>query len=209
MRIRSAAKLEANFTSLITVPTLEKALDRMELHTFELVFVAEELIDGVNKNFIEHARQKTGGKIASYVSIASGGKEQHEFASNLLEGFDAILSEPFSIDSFHSVLEIALSLLSKRTAELRKEIIEIALADAHTYIDTYALSVRHKSGQGVSNRAIAKLKDTLDSCYRSDTEQYFEAVIKKFTELASKKRESKGYSGASKRLREKLAEKEQ
>ena len=204
MRIRSAAKLEATFSAVTTVSMFEQALERLEFTEYQLIFIAADEYDEELATFLEQVKATSGGQVASYVGLVGSNLEQHQIAKLMLKGFDSVLSEPFSIDSFHEILEITVAIVAERAVERRKRLVEIALVDAITYIDSVAGRMKSNREQRASTRARAKLQSTLLQCAEVDQELYFKVLVEKLVAVSASKRKRKVYTGASTRLRKKL-----
>lgn len=204
MRVRSAAKVESSFKTIAQVSSTALALERMQLQEFHLVFIAAELPQQSLPAFIEAARKIRGGRVASFVTVVSVESRQTELVNNVLNGADGVLIEPFSIDSFLEIVRISTSLLKERSTEMQKRLIDLALVDAITYVDSTATRLKTDKRLKSSSRALKRLADTLSNCHSVDEELYFEILIERFISMSTRKRQSKVYSGASERLRARL-----
>ncbi len=207
MNLRAVGKAAELFNEVQSRVALDKALELMNIHSFQIVFIEEELFNS-SADFLEKAKASQGGRTSTYILLRKAKEfEAHSVVSNMLLGIDSLLNEPFSIDSLQEIIRISFELNNKRNAEYRKKLIEIALVDVLTYIHSMADNISRLRTRRASARSLDKLRATISACAEADPDLYFEVLIERFLSLDKQRAGSpppSAYSGASQRIRDKF-----
>ena len=102
-------------------PTVHVAnsLQEAELHLSEepidIVFIAIREDGDVVNRFIKRLKQELAGRDAAYVLLLKGRRNSVEIARTLLDGADALLLEPYSVESLHAIGRLAEKIKKERS----------------------------------------------------------------------------------------------
>lgn len=168
----SAAK--SIFGHIAVASELNKGLDSLKsLHSRVVIFVGDSFSGPRVGTFIEQAKSARAGLDSAYVlQAASTRTSPVEVYANVLQGLDAVLKEPFSVDELVDTTHAAAQIFYKRRAEREGKAIAALVSRTLDALDKIATSkaIGDSPGELIqelhqSKTVIAALSDDLKATY--------------------------------------------
>ena len=95
------------FPTVHVANSLQEAELRLSEEPIDIVFIAMREDGDVINRFIHRLKQEPAGRDAAYVLLLEGRRSSVEIARTLVDGADAILLEPYSVESLQTISQIA------------------------------------------------------------------------------------------------------
>ena len=104
------------FSRPFTLPIRSRRLSAsFSEEPIDIVFIAmREDGDAINR-FIKRLKQELAGRDAAYVLLLESRRDSVEIARTLVDGADAILLEPYSVESLHTISRLAEKIKKERS----------------------------------------------------------------------------------------------
>lgn len=173
-----------------------------------LIVVGPDLEYTEATTFIKAQVEDELGKKAACVIVRGQRSDSASDVSQLIQdGFDSILQEPFSITQITEVFQIAEQIRGKRANILFRMEMQLVLVDLITFMTAITTSKNKNISSRVSSEALDQIKERLTKLHDRNSILYYEIIVSTFIKIAealddiSQKQE---YSGASKRVRQKI-----
>jgi DNA-binding NtrC family response regulator len=182
--ITQAARSSNLFNRVVTASSLREALERVsDREPFRVMFLSERLDSEKTKDIIKQAKALPNTEDCAFVLIVRGATQSLEVvASQVIEGIDGMLCEPFSVDSMSEIANLA-QIVKAENDERRKragyELVTSGLADS---LDELATSHFLKSPSVNALNELKRYSYMLGNPSESDLELYFEIIITTFTD---------------------------
>ena len=103
------------FPTVHVANSLEEADLRLSEEPIDIVFIAIREDGDVVNRFIKRLKQELAGRDAAYVLLLEGRRNSVEIARTLLDGADALLLEPYSVESLHAISRLAEKIKKERS----------------------------------------------------------------------------------------------
>ncbi|MGZ6044018.1 MAG: hypothetical protein ACXWNW_05700 [Isosphaeraceae bacterium] len=114
-RLRLAMRASLLFPTVHVVNSLEEAERCLSEEPIDIVFIAmREDGEAINR-FIKRLKQELAGRDAAYVLLLEGRRNSVEIARTPVDGADAILLEPYSVESLHTISRLAEKMKKERS----------------------------------------------------------------------------------------------
>ena len=95
------------FPTVHVANSLQEAERHLSEEPIDIVFIAIREDGDVVNRFIKRLKQELAGRDAAYVLLLEGRRNSVEIARTLLDGADALLLEPYSVESLHAISRLA------------------------------------------------------------------------------------------------------
>ena len=95
------------FPTVHVANSLQDAEARLSEEPIDIVFIAMREDGEAIHRFIKRLKQELAGRGAAYVLLLEGRRNSVEIARTLVDGADAILLEPYSVESLHTISRLA------------------------------------------------------------------------------------------------------
>ena len=117
-RLKLAMRATSLFPTVHVANSLQEAEHRLSEEPIDIVFIAMRENEDVINRFIHRLKQEPAGRDAAYVLLLEGRRSSVEIARTLVDGADAILLEPYSVESLQTIRQIAEKMKKERVRVL-------------------------------------------------------------------------------------------
>ena len=114
-RLRFAMRASLLFPTVHVANSLEEAEHHLSEEPIDIVFIAMREDGDVVNRFIKRLKQELAGRDAAYVLLLEGRRNSVEIARTLVDGADALLLEPYSVESLHTISRLAEKMKKERS----------------------------------------------------------------------------------------------
>ena len=118
-RLRLAMRASLLFPTVHVANSLQEAELHLSEEPIDIVFIAIREDGDVVNRFIKRLKQELAGRDAAYVLLLEGRRNSVEIARTLLDGADALLLEPYSVESLHAISRLAEKMKKERSRALQ------------------------------------------------------------------------------------------
>jgi response regulator RpfG family c-di-GMP phosphodiesterase len=204
--LHQAIRAESSFMKLRCFRNIDGTIKYLRSsEPVDVVLISSTYSQYVINHFVSAAKESKGGKEAAYVLFTPMEIDSREtIASSMIDGMDGVLFSPFSVHSVQEVARIADQVRKKFELQRKKAALFLLLPNVTKALDDLALALY----QGISTvPAKKKLVSTLDkiSPLKKDlANEYYTGLFSLLEEAEPRSSDTGLYSGASKRLRQKL-----
>lgn len=201
-RIRQAFRMESPDCEVQLASGKAQAMDALKKQQTQIIFCVDSVIPELGMDFVAATKKIDGYECSAFISlIKCGQKDKQDILQQTISGFDAMLVEPFSLNTFREALETAKQLVRERSQEFEARVIKSALVDVITYIDATALNLKYKRDVQRKHTASERFRETMAACSARNEKLYYDLVVETFIHIKPPKALKTQYKGASKRLR--------
>ncbi len=210
MRLKSATTSVVQFGKVNLLNDLDDAKNQISGgKAFDVIFVSSIFEQGPISEFIKSAKELEAARDAAYVLVLqTKDQESSNVASNVMIGADGMLFEPYSVDSLVEITELAAQVKKDRSLQREQAAIGFLLDDVLQQIDmlAYLKSAGYDVGRGI--RRFKQMCSVFETLEKDSKQLYYNIAIEKFSNAPfPKKMYQKNYSGASKRVKERMEKK--
>ena len=103
------------FPTVHVANSLQEADLRLSEERIDIVFIAMREDRDVINRFIKRLKQELAGRDAAYVLLLEGRRNSVEIARTLVDGADALLLEPYSVESLQTISRLAEKMKKERS----------------------------------------------------------------------------------------------
>lgn len=214
-RLKEATKVVNLFHTVSVVASLEDA--QKQLHNMrrcDLFFVSEKLSGPELQDFARRVRDADspdtlGTRDSAFVVILeSNGRDSKALVDRVLNGADGILCAPFSVQALIETTELAERVKRERGQAREKAALKLFVRELIDHIDHLAHLKRAGYESGVSSKVFRDMCSVLGKLDARLIETYIDTALNLFPEakISSAALEPRSYSGASQRVRKRLAD---
>lgn len=157
--------------SVVVSSSLQDGLDRVRnANNCDVIYVSSRFDFDAATNFVASTKQFDSGRDSANLLIGSPEDYSEVFLAKLtLKGFDGVLVEPASVDTFRHSAELAMRVRGEKLALRKKKSIEMLAKGLADSLDDLALKTKLKQVAIVSGEKFRKLSRELaaldpDSC---------------------------------------------
>ena len=193
---RARLKLAMRATSLFPTVHLANSLQEAELRLsdepIDIVFIAMREDSDVINRFIHRLKQEPAGRDTAYVLLLEGRRSSIEIARTLVDGADAILLEPYSVESLQTISQIANKMKTERlqvrvhTALLRVRMqgaLRLLVREIAAQLGQVARLEKSGAAGLVSRGVLQEMCSVLGELDPETRSLYFEVLLDIFPEL--------------------------
>ncbi len=183
------ARLRLAMSASLLFPTVRVAnsLDEAELHLSEepidIVFIAVREYGGLVNIFIKRLKQEVGGRDATYVLMFKGRRNPVEIARTLLDGADALLLEPYSVESLHAIGRLAEKIRKERSRARMQVPLRLLVREIAAQLSQVARLEKLGMSSLVSRSVLQEMCSVLGELDQETLSLYFEIILEVFPEL--------------------------
>lgn len=211
MRLKQATTAVVQFEEVSQANSLKEVLVKLGAGgKWDVVFVSQRFGEEEIKTLVTEAKQTKGGQDSAYVLVLkSGNQDKATMGAQMLSGADGFLFEPYSVDQLVEITELS-ARVKKEREEIRQKIgFTLLITDFMTQLDTCAYLKSLDYGLSRSLEKLREMGHQLHTIPESKKQALHEVIVKLFSEAAPPKAmfQGKAYSGASERVKKKLADK--
>jgi response regulator RpfG family c-di-GMP phosphodiesterase len=203
MRLKEAVNLAEHFEKVFVSHSLREARTQYEVEpTLDGIFISNEFAKSDIPNFIEQTKANSACQDAAYILVLDEKDSQaSEIALSMLSGIDALLLSPFSVDRITEVVETVIRLSAERRAKRKEGMIRFLVKNIKSQLSrTAKAQASSKNGSHMQLRALQDLCKPIETFDKPTRDIYFELLVTIFS--AARPPKSKGYQGASNRVRQ-------
>lgn len=210
MRLKQATSAVPQFGEVAQANSLKEVLTKLASGRWDVVFVSQRFGEDEIKSLVVQAKETKGGQDSAYVLVLkSAGQEKSSMGAQMLSGADGFLFEPYSVDQLVEITHLSARVRKEREETRQKIGYTLLITDFMTQLDTCAYL---RSLDYELSRSLEKLREMAHQLHiipENKRDALFEVMIKLFSEAAPPKAmfQGKQYSGASERVKKKLADK--
>ena len=205
MRLKQATSSVAAFGTVQQVGDLKQASAAISSsEECDVVFLSSRCGKDDIKSFVATAKQSRQGQDAAYVLLLGANDQAgSSVATNVLIGVDGFLVEPYSVDSLVEITQLAARVKKERSSAREKIAIRLLVHEIMGQIDIVAQLKKGGASAGISSKSLRETCSVLQTLEGESLNTYFELALKMFEEApVPPVQQTKLYSGASKRMRE-------
>ena len=114
-RLRLAMRASLLFPTVHVANSLQEAELHLSEEPIDIVFIAMREDEEAINRFIKRLKQELAGRDAAYVLLLEGRRSSVEIARTLVDGADALLLEPYSVESLHTISRLAETMKKERS----------------------------------------------------------------------------------------------
>ena len=210
MRLKSATTSVIQFSKVQLLTNLNEGLSRLEGgHVCDVLFVSYSFEKDEVKQFIKDAKGTKSGEDAAYILVLETGEQDSSvIAENVLIGADGFLFEPYSVDQLVEITNLAARVKRERAEEREQAALTFLLKDMMHQIDLIAYLKANGYDVGRGFKRFKQMCSVLNTLEGTSKELYMNLAVELFSEAPFPKNiYQKSYSGASKRVKEKMEKK--
>ncbi len=208
IRLKQATVAIPSFEKGIQISNFKDALERLQDEDkVDLVFISHRFPHNEILEFLGQARCTKQGEDAAYILVVLQSEEDAgKVATNVINGLDGFLFEPFSVSSLHDITALATKVRKQRTMARNEAALRFLITDLMNHIDHIASLKALKQETGPTQRKFKDLCKGVDSLSNDLKQIYTEIAIDMFIEAPPPRRvfQRRVYKGASLRVRKKL-----
>ena len=183
------ARLRLAMRASLLFPTVHVAnsLQEAELHLLEepidIVFIAIREDGDVVNRFIKRLKQELAGRDAAYVLLLEGRRNSVEIARTLLDGADALLLEPYSVESLHAISRLAEKIKKERSRVRMQLPLRLLVREIAAQLGQVARLEKSGASGLVSRSVLQEMCSVLGELDQETLSLYFEVILEVFPEL--------------------------
>ena len=210
MRLKTATSSVIQFGKVQLLNSLEDAKSSLDVgRLWDCIFVSYRFEKDEVSAFIKEAKEQKAGEDAAYILILQTQEQSSTVvAESVMIGADGFLFEPFSVDQLVEITELAARVKLERSQEREAAALAFLLRDVMHQIDliAYLKSVGYDVGRGM--KRFKQLCTVFQALEGESLAIYYDLAVSTFSEAPFPKQiYQKSYSGASKRVRERMEKK--
>jgi DNA-binding NarL/FixJ family response regulator len=182
MRLKQATANCADFRQVKLANSLYNALqDLKERVSCNIIYISQAFEPGHSAEFVRQARETKTGQYCAYIMIVDGRRQTRTaISSNISQGMDGFLFQPFSVDALRETTQIAAKVRGKSSAQRNG-------ASKHLLLDSIVPSIERLNDLFLEGKKLDFVKADLkaltralsDSC-SENPESYYQALINLF-----------------------------
>ena len=183
IRIKQAAGAVHQFETVVLHAELNEALADIKesARSYDVIFLSERLEREEVLGFMKEARQCTNAQDAAFILLLSATEsESAKAAQSVLAGFDGCLMEPYSVESFLEITELASRVKKERSDSRQRAAIQFLLKDVMRQIDRMAYIRSTDMDGGATLRRLKEACEVLSGFDDGCMQTYFTSAVDLF-----------------------------
>ena len=182
-RLRLAMRTSLLFPTIHVANSLEEAEHHLSEEPIDIVFIAmREDGEAINR-FIKRLKQEPAGRDAAYVLLLEGSRSSVEIARTLLDGADALLLEPYSVESLHTISRLAEKMKKERSRVRMQVPLRLLVREIAAQLGQVARLEKSGASASVSRGVLQEMCSVLGELDPETRSLYFEVILDVFPEI--------------------------
>ena len=191
-RLKLAMRAASLFPTVHVANSLQEAERRLSEEPIDIVFIAMRENEDVINRFIHRLKQEPAGRDAAYVLLLEGRRRSVEIVRTLVDGADAILLEPYSVESLQTISQIAAKMKTERLQErvhatlllVRMQgALRLLVREIAAQLNRVARLEKSGASGSVSRGVLQEMCSVLGELDQETLSLYFEVLLEVFPEL--------------------------
>ncbi len=211
LKIKAVTSTLHSFGAFNQAISLEEALSKLQtMDSADTIFIAEKFAQEDVMRFIKSAKELKSSLDAAFILVVSPRENlSQEIARFLVGGVDGVLCEPYSVDQFNEIVNIATRVRKERSAAREAGAIRFLLSQISEQISILAQLKAHGVSSLRENRKLVEMCQVFKSIDEAKRLQYHAIAMDIFEKAVIPKPVKVGpaYAGTSSRVRKKMEEK--
>lgn len=201
-RLKTVMRATPYFPSVYYANSLEEAEQCLIEHRIDIVFLALRSGGRLVNEFINRLKTKAAGRDAAYVVLLEGRRSSLEVVKNIVDGADALLLEPYSVDSLFTITTLAESVKRDR-AQLRiRAAMHLLVQEIAAQVGQLAKLEKTGAHAAISRGMLHEMCAVLRELDPEMTRIYWDVVLDVFPALHGRSPiTASTYRGVSQRIR--------
>ena len=171
------------FPTVHVANSLEEAERHLSEEPIDIVFIAIREDGDVVNRFIKRLKQELAGRDAAYVLLLEGRRNSVEIARTLLDGADALLLEPYSVESLHAIGRLAEKIKKERSRARMQVPLRLLVREIAAQLGQVARLEKSGASGLVSRSVLQEMCSVLGELDQETLSLYFEVIMEVFPEL--------------------------
>ena len=182
-RLRLAMRASLLFPTVHVANSLQEAELHLSEEPIDIVFIAmREDGDAINR-FIKRLKQELAGRDAAYVLLLEGRRNSVEIARTLVDGADALLLEPYSVESLHTISRLAEKMKKERSRVRMQVPLRLLVREIAAQLGQVARLEKSGASASVSRGVLQEMCSVLGELDPETRSLYFEVILDVFPEI--------------------------
>jgi CheY-like chemotaxis protein len=207
-RLRLAMRASLLFPTVHVANSLLEAERELSEEPIDIVFIAMREGAAAISRFIQRLKQDPAGRDAAYVLLLEGRRSSGEVARTLVDGADALLLEPYSVDSLHTISRLAEKMKKERSRMRMQVPLRLLVREIAAQLSQVA-RLEKSGGSGLVSRSVLReMCSVLGELDQETLSLYFEVILDVFPQLPAThcSVHAPTYRGVSQRVRNNYSE---
>ena len=171
------------FPTVHVANSLQEAERHLSEEPIDIVFIAIREDGDVVNRFIKRLKQELAGRDAAYVLLLEGRRNSVEIARTLLDGADALLLEPYSVESLHAISRLAEKMKKERSRMRMQVPLRLLVREIAAQLGQVARLEKSGASGLVSRSVLQEMCSVLGELDQETLSLYFEVILEVFPEL--------------------------
>ena len=182
-RLRLAMRASLLFPTVHVANSLLEAERELSEEPIDIVFIAMREGAAAISRFIQRLKQDPAGRDAAYVLLLEGRRSSGEVARTLVDGADALLLEPYSVDSLHTISRLAEKMKKERSRMRMQVPLRLLVREIAAQLSQVA-RLEKSGGSGLVSRSVLReMCSVLGELDQETLSLYFEVILDVFPQL--------------------------
>ncbi len=207
MRLKQAATSMHQIKSITLYADIQEAIKSIEYDPkfIDVVFISNRLPEMEAKNFIMGVKAVKHFRDAAFVQLLiSTEDEDAQTTQSILNGYDGVLMEPYSVDALLNIVELTARIKKERREKREKDAISYLIQNIIKKVDRMAYIRASHMDIGTAIKRLKASCHVFESFDEANLNAYYEAAVEMFgNAVAYGDMHSKQqmYKGVSQRIR--------
>jgi hypothetical protein len=207
MRLKGAASSVSSFKSVQLLNDLKQAQNILTCgdESIDVIFLSSRCDRSDIRAFIAEAKKSQIGQDAAYVLLLGTSEQAHaNLATNVLDGFDGFLIEPYSVDGLMEITHLASRVKGERSLVREKVAIKLLVREIIGQIDVIAQLKSGGAGASISINSLRETCSVLQKLEQHAHAIFHESAIEQLIDAPVPQiKNTRIYAGVSKRIKQK------
>src|SRR5512142_1526809 len=182
-RLRLAMRASLLFSTVHLANSVEEAERQLSEEPIDIVFIAMREGAAAISRFIQRLKQDPAGRDAAYVLLLEGRRSSGEVARTMVDGADALLLEPYSVDSLHTISRLAENMKKERSRMRMQVPLRLLVREIAAQLAQVARLEKAGASALVSRGVLREMCAVLGELDQETLSLYFEVVLDVFPQL--------------------------
>ena len=182
-RLRLAMRVSLLFPTVHVANSLEEADLLLSEEPIDIVFIAIREDGDVVNRFIKRLKQELAGRDAAYVLLLEGRRNSVEIARTLVDGADALLLEPYFVESLHTISRLAEKMKKERSRVRMQVPLRLLVREIAAQLGQVARLEKSGASALVSRGVLREMCSVLGELDPETLSLYFEVILDVFPQI--------------------------